>query len=197
MAEISNELLTASKEASNKYGIPVSVILGFAGLETAYGTTGMGASKNNVFGIGSKTYSSVTESVEDFAKLVTGNKDSAQSKKYGEYTANASTTYEWIDAIREAGYNSEYADGVYEQKIMDVIDYYDLTQYDTEAGTVISSGNTVRTDIGLNWWGDVVITVFAILLLVMGVVFIGLGVTSNSTGSKLISKVAKGVKKDE
>ena len=192
MASISDELLRASKSASEKYGIPTSVILGFAGLETQFGKTGMGKSKNNLFGIGSKTYSSITESVEDYVRLVTGNKDSAQSKKYGNATKDATTIEEWVDAIRDAGYNSEYADGVYEQKVLDVIDTYNLTNHDSDAtSSALSSRENGQSVGGLKWWGDIVTVLLAIILVIMGVTFIGLSITSSSTGSKVVKKVKK------
>lgn len=198
MAKISNELLKASQNASAKYGIPTSVILGFAGLETSYGTTGMGKSKNNVFGIGNKTYSSVTESVEDFAKLVTGNKDSSQSKIYGKATANAKTDEEWINAIRDAGYNSEYADGVYEKKVLSVIESGNLTQYNTgETHEIVHGGSsgTIPTSTGndLKWWGDFLVVLLCILVVIGGVVFLAMAIKDSTTFSlkKGVEKLAK------
>ena len=209
---ISQELLTASQTASKNYGIPQEVILGFAGVETSYGTKGVGKSKNNAFGImnadgTAKSYGSITESVEDFAKLVTGNKDSAQSKKYGKATSKATTIEEWVNAIRDSGYNSEYADGVYEGRVM--------VQINTLKNGIIGdndklisgavdklNGESPDTDfykslgskINLKWWGDVVIVVIIILVLVGAVVFLGLGVTSNNVGSKAINNITKAVK---
>lgn len=176
MAKISDELLKASQNASEKYGIPTSVILGFAGLETSYGTKGMGKSKNNLFGIGSKSYDSVTDSVEDFAKLVTGNKSSSQSKKYGEAVANAQTDEEWITAITKAGYNSEYASGVYEGKVLSVIESGNLNQYNKGGSTssVTTSSSTEDTD--LTWWGDLLVILLCILVVVGGVVFLAFAV---------------------
>lgn len=193
MAKISNELLKASQNASAKYGIPTSVILGFAGLETSYGTTGMGKSKNNVFGVGSNTYSSVTESVEDFAKLVTGNKDSAQSKKYGQAVANAQTDEEWVTAITKAGYNSEYASGVYENKVLSVIKSGNLTQYntgETHASTGVTETTTTATGNDLTWWGDFLVVLLCILVVIGGVVFLALAVKDSTNFS-----LKKGVEK--
>lgn len=192
---ISNELLKASETASKNYGIPKEVILGFAGLETSYGTAGAGKSKNNLFGImnadgTAKTYSSVAESVEDFAKLVTGNKDSAQSKKYGKATANATTSEEWVNAIRDSGYNSEYADGVYEKKVMNVIDSIGGKLLGTESKELGISAEDLSNK-GLKWWGDIVVVVVAVLLIVGGVVFLGMGVTSTAIGNKTVSKLTK------
>lgn len=130
MAKPSKELIKASQDASKKYGIPASVILAFAGGETSYGTAGMGKSKNNLFGIGNKSYSSQTESVEDFAKLVTGNKSSSQSKKYGNAIKNAKTTKDYVEAIRNAGYNSENPN--YVGLVMGVYKNDNLSQYDSE-----------------------------------------------------------------
>lgn len=203
MAKIKQELITASQKASQLYGIPASVILGFAGYETSYGTAGVGASKNNAFGIMSngsgKRYASLTDSVMDFARLVTGNKDSSQSRKYGEATANAKTNAEWVNAIRDAGYNSEYADGVYESRIMQMIKNDDLNQYNVSgyaptdvSGEGFSDGSQDETSTGLNWWGDIVKVVFCILLILGGVIFTGLAVTSNSTGLSIFN-MAKSV----
>lgn len=198
MPTIKGELISSAQEASKKYGIPVSVILGFAGLETQYGETGMGKSKNNLFGIGKNVYSSISESVEDFARLVTGQKSSAQSKKYGQATAGASSNEEWVNAIRDAGYNSEYADGVYEQKILDVINSHGLNDYNLEssggntpelegdtAESFSSSGGSFAQNIGLEWWGDIVRVVFAVLLVIGGFAFLGLAITGGSGAGKI------------
>lgn len=196
MAKISDELLAASQAASNKYGVPVPVILGFAGLETGYGSTGMGKSKNNLFGIGSTAYASITESVEDFARLVTGNKDSAQSKKYGEATAKAQTNSQWVDAIREAGYNSEYADGVYENMVLNVIAKDNLNSY---AGSVKvdtsldpdQDGSSAAPDVALVWWGDIVRAVFCVLLVIAGLAFVVLALTSDKGPADAVKKIIK------
>jgi len=81
-----------------------------------------------------------------------------------------------------------YAESIYKSLVGGTID--------TDSDTGISA-ETPRTDNGVKWWGDIVITIFAIMLVVMGVVFIGLAVTSNNTGSKVIKKVAKGVGNNE
>lgn len=187
MAEISNELLTASKEASEKYGIPVSVILAFAGNETSFGTAGMGISKNNVFGIGNKTYSSVAESVDDFASLVTGNKSSSQSKKYGSAVANASTDEEWITAITNAGYNSVNAN--YVSDTMNVISYYNLDQYNNSSVSGTSTSTTTGESIDLKWWGNLIVVLFAIVVVCGGVWFLYMSVKNTSTVSKVVDKI--------
>ena len=190
MADISNELMTASASASKKYNIPQSVILGFAGLETSFGTAGTGKSKNNLFGImnsdgTAKKYSSVADSVDDFAALVTGNKSSSQSKKYGNATANAKTDSEWVYAITGAGYNSVYAHGVYEEKVLSVINGLDGIENSEATSQSTSTGTSV------NWWGQIVVVLSAILIIVGGVVFLYLAIESsgNSPISSGIGKI--------
>lgn len=54
----------------------------------------------------------------------------------------------------------------------------------------------IPSKIGLNWWGDIVVVVFAILLLVMGVAFIGLAITTNSPTMKVLETVKGGLKNE-
>ncbi len=192
MAEISKELLASAEKYSKEYNIPVSVILAFAGNETSFGTAGMGKSKNNVFGIGSTTYTSKDASVKDFAMLVTGNKSSNQSKVYGEATKNAKTVSEWVTAITKAGYNSENPN--YISDTLAVYSSYNLGQYDKGKVNVGSVEDTKTENknnkVGLVWWGDIVKVVFILLLIVLGVIMLG-GSITNSAPTEVIKKVAK------
>ena len=195
---INQELLSAGKNASEKYGIPSTVIYGIAGFETSYGTAGVGKSRNNLFGIMQSdgktaiTFDSVTDSVEYFAKLVTGNFDGPQSKKYGEATATATTVEDWINAIVNAGYNSEYAEGVYTSKVMEIIerdkDSYNLSDDEIISSSSGSGSSGLISKIDLKWWGDVVIVVICILFIVGGVVFLGMCVTNTSDPIKMITE---------
>lgn len=195
----SNELIQSAQEAYRKYGVPVAVTLGFAGLETQYATdpNSVGVSKNNPMGyiVNGKamTFSSISEAVDRWARLVTGNLGTSLSSKYGEATSKATSYYEWIDAIRETGYNSEYADGVYEGNIMKIIERDNLSQYETDVLPMgsISTGSSIK---GLKWWGDIVIVIFSIILVVMGVAFLGIGITSSSAGGSVVNKFKKAVK---
>lgn len=51
--------------------------------------------------------------------------------------------------------------------------------------------DTITSAIGLDWWGDIVVVLFAIILLVMGATFVGLAITSSSSGSQIINTVSK------
>lgn len=75
-----------------------------------------------------------------------------------------------------------YAENIYKNLVGGTID--------TDSTTGISA-ETPDNGIGLNWWGDIVTVLFSILLVVMGVVFIGLAITSSSTGSKIVKKAVK------
>lgn len=70
------------------------------------------------------------------------------------------------------------------------------TSTNTNSGFSGTSGK-FTSNIGLQWWGDIVVVVFAILLLVMGVAFVGLAVTSNKVGSDIIGKITKGGGKND
>lgn len=200
MAQPSRELINASQKASQKYGIPASVILAFAGGETSFGTAGMGKSNNNLFGIGNKTYISVEESVMDFASLVTGNKDSAQSKKYGKAIKNASSARDYVEAIRSAGYNSENAN--YTNLIMGTYNTYNLKQYDVgyDPSKVDSSGDTTGTESTgssnlsfIDKLAKNIMTVAVVVVLIfLAVLFM---INAFSSPAKVAEKVKKGVAK--
>lgn len=198
MAEPSKELVESAKKYSEKYGIPASVILAFAGAETSYGTAGMGKSRNNLFGIGYRSYESVDDSVKDFARMVTGNNNTAQSKKYGDAIKNAKTAEDYVEALREAGYNSERAD--YTQYVMSVYNSNNLSQYDSGnyTGGTISNGSEI-SETGVKWWGKIVVVIVVLLVVVGGVIFLAMSV-KQTTGidigglgnpKKLIKKAVK------
>ena len=195
MAEPSKELVESAKKYSEQYGIPTSVILAFAGAETSFGTAGMGKSKNNLFGIGNKSYASVDDSVKDFASLVTGNKDSAQSKKYGDAVKNAKSVNDWVESIRNAGYNSERSD--YTEYVMSVYNSNNLSRYDSGnyTGGTVSEGS----ETSVKWWGKIVVVIVVLLVVIGGVIFLSMsikqttGVDIGGLGNpkKLLKKAVK------
>lgn len=73
---------------------------------------------------------------------------------------------------------------------------YDSNDIIGSTNATVGVSQPVKSSIGLDWWGDIVMVVFAILLLIMGVVFVGLAITSNNTGSQLIKKMGGGKKSD-
>lgn len=75
----------------------------------------------------------------------------------------------------------KYAESIYKNLVGGTIS--------TDSSTGISA--ETPNNGGLKWWGDIVTVLFAIILVIMGVVFIGLSITSTSTGSKVLKKVVK------
>lgn len=75
---------------------------------------------------------------------------------------------------------------------------YAETIYKNLSGETIVTDTVIKTDknndVGLKWWGDIVNVVFAILLLVAGVIFIGLAVTSSNTGKDIVKTIKKSKK---
>jgi hypothetical protein len=63
----------------------------------------------------------------------------------------------------------------------------------TSSGFSGTSGK-ISESIGLEWWGDIVVVLLAIILLIMGVTFIGLSITSNNVGVNVLNKIKGGGK---
>lgn len=60
--------------------------------------------------------------------------------------------------------------------------------------SIFNPSSSVVNSMGLKWWGDIVVVVFAILLIIGGVVMVGMALTSNKT---VQIKQLKGGGKDE
>lgn len=125
-----------------------SVCIAQAALETGYGTSGLMTKANAYFGIkwtkgcgydcytagtweviegnkittqaGFRAYSSVADSVKDYYDLITG------SSRYSK-AVNNKDAKSTIKAIHEGGYAT---DPDYQTKVMNIINSYNLTQYD-------------------------------------------------------------------
>lgn len=116
---------TLAEKLSSKYGIPSSVILAIAFVETGGGTSRNSKALNNHFGIvgknsiGSKykQFESKEESYEAFCKLVV-------KKKY--YTALKGTEDfgKWVKAMAGAGYSTQ--PGEWMRRINSIIHKYQL-----------------------------------------------------------------------
>lgn len=115
-----------AKELSQKYGIPSSIMLAIAFVETGGGSSKGAKTYNNHFGIVGKntvtksryrSFSSVRESYEAFCKLLS-------RKAY--YTKLKGTTdkTEWINAIASAGYSTQPTE--WKRRIHLIIDKYNL-----------------------------------------------------------------------
>ncbi len=96
-----------ASELSTKYGIPVSVILSIAFVESGGGTSKSSTIYNNHFGIVGKnnpqskyrSFSSVRECYEAFCKLIV-------KKNYYTALKGSKDFSKWIKAIASAGYST-------------------------------------------------------------------------------------------
>lgn len=203
MAKISNELLKAAQNAQEKYGIPTAFTLSIAGAETSFGTKGTGASKNNLFGMKNgngqfKTYSSIAESVEDFATQLTGAKGTALSKAYAESINGAKTISEFVDGMLENGWTSdkgykEMVVGVYNDLVKDkdlIASIGSIDSLKINQENVIE--NTASDTNDLKWWGDFLVVLLCILIVIGGIVFLALSVADSTNFSlkKGVDKLA-------
>lgn len=132
----------------NQYKLKPSIAIAQALLESGGGTSGLATQSNNLFGIKGtyrgqgkswstqedsgggnmytiqssfRTYPNKMVSVLDYIDLLTEN--ARYSKAVG-----AETPLETIQAIKDGGYAT---DSSYVSKVMDMVDRYDLTQFDT------------------------------------------------------------------
>ncbi|KQR94610.1 muramidase [Chryseobacterium sp. Leaf180] len=97
-----------ANELSSKYGIPSSVILAIAFVESGGGTSKSSKTYNNHFGIVGKnnptskykSFASVKESYEGFCKLVV-------NKGYYAGLKGSSDVSKWVKSIASAGYSTQ------------------------------------------------------------------------------------------
>ncbi|WP_300672646.1 glucosaminidase domain-containing protein [Soonwooa sp.] len=96
-------------ELSSQYGIPATIILSIAFVESGGGTSKNSKILNNHFGIAGKntvssskykSFSSVRESYEAFCQMVSRKKYYAQLKGSENYA-------EWVKAMAAAGYSTQ------------------------------------------------------------------------------------------
>lgn len=116
---------TLAEKLSTKYGIPSSVILAIAFVETGGGTSRNSKALNNHFGIvgknsiGSKykQFESKEESYEEFCKMVV-------KKKYYSTLKGTEDFGKWVKAMANAGYSTK--PGEWMKRINSIIHKYQL-----------------------------------------------------------------------
>ncbi|MEG2079506.1 MULTISPECIES: glucosaminidase domain-containing protein [Chryseobacterium] len=116
---------TLAEKLSTKYGIPSSVILAIAFVETGGGTSRNSKSLNNHFGIvgknniGSKykQFESKEESYEAFCKLVV-------KKNYYSALKGTEDFGKWVKAMASAGYSTQPSEWM--KRINSIIQKYQL-----------------------------------------------------------------------
>ena len=129
-----------------KYGIPASITLAQAVLESAAGQSELSQKGNNHFGIKChgwdgrtvyhdddfhgecfRAYDSVIESYEDHSRFL------RNRPRYNSLFSLATTDYRgWAHGLKRAGYATNPA---YAQRLIDIIELYKLYQYDILTGS--------------------------------------------------------------
>jgi flagellum-specific peptidoglycan hydrolase FlgJ len=133
--------LDFAKMERDQFGIPVSITLAQAILESRFGESHMAKSGNNLFGIKChdwkgdtlmimddekgescfRVYKNVAESFHDHSVFL-------QQKRYQNLLKLNKTDYEsWAFGLKAAGYAT---DSLYAEKLIHIIVQYDLAQYD-------------------------------------------------------------------
>ncbi|WP_122645150.1 glycoside hydrolase family 73 protein [Enterococcus mediterraneensis] len=149
--EFIEKLAPHAKELQTGYGILPSIILGQAGLESNFGESTLSSKYNNLFGIKAygnqkkvkletkefvneqwitikgefKVYDSWQDSMDDHTMLFVNGVD--WNPKLYEGVLTAKNYKEAAQALQEAGYAT---DPTYADKIISVIEQYDLAKYD-------------------------------------------------------------------
>jgi len=156
-AEFINMWKTAAIANMNQYGIPASITLAQAGLESGWGTSRLARQGNNYFGIkchgwsGEKIYADDDHPNECFRKY----KDASESftdhslflKNNGRYASLfnlKSTDYEgWAKGLKAAGYATS---DTYAGKLINIIKSYGLNKYDTGSTDSVSTTDKIEFD---------------------------------------------------
>ena len=225
-------VIYGAQQSQYDYGIPASVTLAQWALESGWGTSQLSTHYHNDFGItaGSnwdgdtiymtnkngtdgqtyRVYESSYDSIIDHAKIL-------QAQRYKQYTNEATTVEEYVEGIKKGGYAT---DPDYVSKIMNLIEQYDLNQYNDYASTnyvqdsdgkpatlpnnnsmglpLSNNNSSSDEDNELKWWGDLIVMIICVLLVILAVVFLVLAFNGGSVASvagKAIDKATGGTLK--
>lgn len=209
MGQIKQEWIESAQATEQMYGVPASVTLAQFILESGWGKSGLTVNYNNGFGVTAndnyvgkkvwatnskgedghyyRVYDSLYESFLDHAKVL-------QQSNYTQYTDKAETIEEYVKGVKAGGYAT---DPDYVSKLMNLINNYGLTQYDSgdwkTGGTGYVGDNAINvggagsgllnvndSDSELKWWGDIVVMILCVLLVVLAVVFLVLSFNGGS-----------------
>jgi len=153
-SEFLNQWKDIAIQHMEKYGIPASITLAQAALESGWGKSGLTTKYNNYFGITGaykgnsvklknkngevytwRVYSTPEESFEDHADLL--------RRKYKPTKENA-TYKEWAETLTSRGYaESDYGAG-----LLKMIKRYSLDKYDTGEATVSAFDTKLKNILG-------------------------------------------------
>jgi flagellum-specific peptidoglycan hydrolase FlgJ len=152
--EFFNQWKTIALQHQKEYGIPASITLAQAAIESGFGKSGLTTKYNNFFGITGayngksvkmknkkgqtftwRVYPTPEESFEDHASLL--------SRKYKPKTENP-TYVEWAKSLTSGG----YAESNYGTNLIKFIKQNGLDEYDVENKPKVSTGNNGRLTAG-------------------------------------------------
>ncbi len=148
-------VVPAALESERLLGVPASITIAQAILESGWGRSGLAQQANNFFGMKAGDHAAPdsyvemptqevyrgrsTREIAKFARYVTP-ADSfkahacllAQSSRYRPAMAVRHDPAQFALELRKCGYSTN---PLYEQVLMHLVDCYDLTQYDTQQGS--------------------------------------------------------------
>jgi flagellum-specific peptidoglycan hydrolase FlgJ len=152
--EFFNQWKTVALQHQKEYGIPASITLAQAAIESGFGKSGLTTKYNNFFGITGayngksvklknkngqiftwRVYPTPEDSFEDHASLL--------SRKYKPETANP-TYVEWAKALTDGG----YAESNYGTNLIKFIKQNGLDEYDVANKPKISTGDNGKLSAG-------------------------------------------------
>lgn len=113
-----SENLSIARKTSEKYGIPITMILGIAALESGWGTSKAARVRNNHFGLvgGSKVYKSKKECYKALGRLLSKAKRYKPLQRVTDYKL-------YCKLLHTTGYNPH---SYYPAKLQKVIEYANL-----------------------------------------------------------------------
>jgi len=114
-------------------GIPASIILAIALVESGNGTSRVCRKLNNHFGVRGKNSGKIKSSYKEFASTEASYADFIRmigTKKYYARLKGQTDIKKWVAAMKSSGYSE--APNVWAQKIFSTISQYKLAAYDKE-----------------------------------------------------------------
>lgn len=160
-----NSIKSLAKNQETKYGIPASITMAQAAIESGWGKSQLASKYNNYFGVkcaGSsncveliasdgnpanwRVYSSIEASFEDHSKVL-------KNKRYSKaFTYPISDYKNWAKAIQNAGYAG--TSGTYASALISLIEQYNLDSYSSTSSNAdfdpMSAAITLTTGIDMS-----------------------------------------------
>ena len=188
MGNFTDEDIALAQKVQDTYGVPASVTLAQYAYESGYGTSNLAQTNNNYFGMrngsnGWQSFNSKEDSFMAYGKLMS-------SSTYTSKTSGVTNANDYVNAIAETYAPSSDGNNNYAGNVNKIINDNNLTQYDNGNYSGWGSASTGTTSNNVKWWGDIVIVVFAVLLIVGGVVFLAIAFTGGEP-EKAIKKAVK------